>query len=368
MLKLINNPQAETIIFAAILAVALLFSIRRRETKEIFPASLTAELKGLAILMIVISHIGYFLFADHRFLWPLSIAAGVGVNLFLFLSGFGLTASSIQKDLTIRQFYGRRLSKLFLPFWLSLAAFLLLDTLVLKINYTWSFIGQAVVGVFTHADLYSDLNSPLWYFSFILGYYLIFPLLFSKKYPWLSAAALYAVGYLVVYLQPVQLDYVMHLYKVHIIAFPLGVLAAWLITKVKPGTLGRLSQGWRAVGYYAVLVILLAIFVYANIDSGIGQSASQEQWMSIIAVLAVAGVFMLKKAEFRLLYWFGLYSYEIYLWHWPIMYRYDFLYPWLPAWLATSVYLVFFLGLGWAAAQVTNKLLGRVSLKPSSGA
>lgn len=358
MVNSISNPQFETVVFAAILLIALLFFARRRSMKDWFPASLTAELKGLAILMIVLSHIGYFLSADHRFLWPLSIAAGVGVNLFLFLSGFGLTASSLRNDLTVWEFYRRRLSKLFLPFWLPLVVFLLLDALFLKINYSWDFIWHAAIGIFTHADLYSDLNSPLWYFTFILGYYLLFPLLFSKKFPWLSAISLYFAGYFLVYFQPTELANVMHLYKVHIIAFPLGVLFAWLIAKIKPGSLEKPSRGWRAVGYYVILVALLALFVYANINSGIGQSASQEQWMSVVAVLAITGVFMLKKVESRLLSWFGLYSYEIYLWHWPIMYRYDFLYSWLPAWLATLAYLALFLGLGWTASKLVG-LIGQ---------
>ena len=352
----------ETWIFSAILLIALLIFIKPRKITAWFPASLTTELKGAAILMIVLSHIGYFLVSDTRFLWPLSIMAGVGVNLFLFLSGFGLTASQLQKDLSIGQFYKRRLLKLFTPFWLSLLVFLLLDVLVLKINYSWAYLGKAFVGIFTHANLYEDINSPLWYFTFILGYYLLFPLVFSKKYPWLSALVLYLAGYLLIYFKPVQLDYVLHLYKVHIVAFPLGVLAARAIAKLKkPEILEKLSRGWRAIGYYLVLAGLLALFIYANYNSGIGVSPNYEQLMSTVAVLAIAGVFILKKVEFKLLSWFGLYSYEIYLWHWPLMYRYDIFYSWLPAWLATSLYLALFIGVGWAAAKVSEFITsGRV--------
>ena len=73
----------------------------------------------------------------------------------------------------------------------------------------------------------------------------------------------------------------------------------------------------------------------------------------------------LKKIEFRLFYWFGLYSYEIYLWHWPIMYHYDFLYRFMPVWLATILYLVFFIGLGWAVSKLVG-LIGskKVSIAP----
>lgn len=374
MLISITNPILQTWIFSSLLLVGLLIFIKPRKITEWFPASVTTELKGAAILMIVLSHIGYFLATDHRFLYPLSVMAGVGVNLFLFLSGFGLTASQLQKNLSIWQFYKRRLLKLFTPFWLSLLVFLILDFLILKIYYSWAFISEAVIGFFKHADLYQDFNSPLWYFTFILGYYLLFPLVFSKKFPWLSAIILYLVGYLVIYFEPTKLDYVLHLYKVHIFAFPLGVLAAWVVTKLKkPESLEKFSRAVKVLVYYLTPLIFLGIFIYANINSGISEPVSQEfwksmlvnkeQWMSIIAALAISIVFMFKKVEFKLLSWFGLYSYEIYLFHWPIMYRYDIFYSWLPAWLATSLYLVLFIGVGWLIKRLTELITSLKVLK-----
>jgi peptidoglycan/LPS O-acetylase OafA/YrhL len=360
MLISINNPVQATWVFSFIFFAVLVISVRPRKITAWFPTSLTTELKGAAILMIVLSHIGYFLVNDHRFLWPLSIMAGVGVNLFLFLSGFGLAASGLQKDLTPGQFYKRRLLKLFTPFWLALGVFLAADFFILGKSYSFAFIGKAILGVFTQADLYNDLNSPLWYFTFILLYYLLFPWVFSKKRPWIAALALLIFGEALVRLEPAFFDNVLHLYKVHTLAFPLGVLVAWAVTKLPSvDVLGKLSKGWRVVGYYAVLFGLLAAFIYANINSGIGQSASKEQWMSLAAVAALVLVFIMKKTEFKLFSLFGLYSYEIYLWHWPLLYRYNIFYGYLPDWLATVLYLVLFLGVGWVAPKVVEILSKR---------
>ena len=115
MLISINNPVLSTTIFEVILAVALLFFTRRKKDPQFFPVYQSQELKGLAILLIVFSHIGYFLVTNHKFLFPLSIAAGVGVDLFLFLSGLGLTASAFKKNLTTFNFYKKNLLKLFIP-------------------------------------------------------------------------------------------------------------------------------------------------------------------------------------------------------------------------------------------------------------
>src|SRR3989339_2054802 len=111
----INNPVLSTDIFIAIFVIALLLTVRPKAKQEFFSATVSQELKGLAILMILFGHIGYFLAEDHRFLFPLSVSAGVGVNLFLFLSGYGLTSSALSKSLSIFQFYKKRLAKLFIP-------------------------------------------------------------------------------------------------------------------------------------------------------------------------------------------------------------------------------------------------------------
>lgn len=351
----INNPIQSTYIFTAIFVLACLISCRRKKD-EYLSQTLTLELKGFAILAIIFAHIGYYLSSDHNFLFPISVMAGVGVNLFLFLSGFGLTTSKLKKDESLGQFYKRKLSRLYIPFWITLVSFLALDALVLNIFYPVGFITQSFFGIFTDASMFTGLNSPLWYFTLILAYYILFPLVFLKRWPWISAILLYVVSYIFVKLDPASFSGVVGLHEVHLIAFPFGILTAWFFSLPKNILVFRnVFMKMRGVLIHPLLISLITILIgYLAIHSGVGERAQIEQSISILATALVALLFILKKTEFRLLSLFGLYSFEIYLLHWPLMYRYDMLYTHMPGFVATILYLAVFIVLGSALQKLSR--------------
>ena len=356
MIISVNNPVQATYIFSALFFVALFICIRKKQNSDFFSPLVSQELKGLAMLAIIFSHIGYFLVNDNRFLFPLSIMAGVGVNLFLFLSGYGLTISSLHKKYSVWQFYQRRLLKLFTPFWLTIIVFLLLDLFILKISYNWEYIIRSILGFFPSADLSRDLNSPFWYFTLILFYYVIFPLVFSKKYPWLSALGIYIFSAYIIHTEPSFLTEVLSLYKVHLMAFPLGMIMASVMQYKDKITFPTVYPWLRKIGYYVCLILLIGIVGYTAYHSGVGKSPLTEELISLVTMSSILGIFILKKIEFRLLYLYGIFSYEIYLLHWPILSRHDFLFSWLPAWLAVLLYLLIFLGLGWLLQYISVKI------------
>lgn len=365
MIISINNAVLATQIFSAIFVVLLLFSIRRRKSFAGLSVALTQELKGFAILAIMLSHIGYFLVSDHRFLFPLTIAAGLGVNLFLFLSGYGIATSAISKPLSVWQFYRHRLLKIYTPFWLVVIVLFALDFLIGHKTYGFGYMFQSIIGFFPHADLWIDLNSPLWYFTLIIFFYLLFPLVFFKKYPCFSAALLYLGAYLIVRAEPTILDNVLHLYRIHLFAFPLGVMAAGLVSKYSGSrvqlAVQKLNERFKGhklmsqIIYWLLMIVLSWLFVYALRHSSIGGVRWLEEAVSLLTGALLIVIFLLKKFEIKLLYWFGFFSYEIYLFHWPIMARFDIFYRFTPAWLATLLYLGLFLALGWGMRKLLNK-------------
>lgn len=357
---LIADAQFNTLVFAVIFWGLVLISIRKQPTEKFFALFQTQEMKGFAILAIVFSHIGYFLSSDTRFLYPMSVLAGVGVNLFLFLSGLGLTLSSLKSSLSVYKFYYRRLKKLFVPLWIIVSIYLITDYFILKRSYPAQEIMYTFAGYFPVADLFKNLNSPLWYFSLIFFYYLIFPLTFFKKIPYLSPMLVLVFSYLLLRI-PLPIDInkdVLNLYKTHFAAFPLGILTAVLISDEK---LSHIKLKFKEIFLksnlkYLLVVTFIIMFGYFSINSGVGASKNIEQTISLITMFSIVFLFIVKNFEIKLFTVFGIYSYEIYLIHWPILSRYDFLYKFLPAWMATLIYLGLFLGGGYILQKFTKKL------------
>lgn len=353
----INDPLQQTILFAVVLGIIFVLTFSRK--KDYTPLSLTGELKGFAILAIIFAHIGYSLSTNAQFLFPLSILGGVAVNMFLFLSGYGLTFSQMYKGRTIIQFYAKRLLKLFVPFWIVLTLLFLLSFFLLGETYSIAYMAKASLGVFTQADMYTDINSPLWYFSLVLFYYLLFPLVFIKHHTWITAAILYGAVWCVVAIDPPSFSGVIGLYQVHMWAFPLGVLTARYLQLSKAPLLAvkKIYVRYEYYLYWVALLILAALIGYLAINANVGAVAYIEEATSLCILFLIILLFILKKRESKLLSIFGLFSYEIYLFHWPLLYHYNFLFVHLPAWLATLLYLGIFVALAVVLKKLSHFIL-----------
>jgi peptidoglycan/LPS O-acetylase OafA/YrhL len=347
------KPLQETVIFGVIFFAILLFSLRRKQGTDLFPIETTNEIKGFAMIAIVLSHIGYFLSRQTDFLFPFSIYAGVSVDLFLFLSGYGLAVSALKNQLSIKEFYKKRVAKLFIPLWTVLILFFLADYFFLHKIYPLQDMVLSFLGIFRHADLFQDVNSPLWYITWTLFYYILFPFFFSQKRPLLSAIGFYLAGWLVLQTAVPVSAGVFGLYQVHAVAFPLGIAMAVLFQKYAT-KLQRLSD--YSILRRLLVLVLCGAFVYFGLHSEIGKGYIREQAGSIFLLMICLAIFLFKKVQFRALSLFGIYSYEVYLLHWPLLYRYDFLYKYLPSGIATVIFLVFVLLLAFVLSGSLKKL------------
>ena len=360
------NPVSQTYWLIALLAIVLCYRLRHKQEPLKLSTHVTSELKGFAILAVIFAHICFYLSQDSRFLNPVALSAGVGVDLFLFLSGYGLTHSMIHKDLGVLAFYKRRLIRIFVPLWTVLIMLFGLDFLILDRTYSPLTILESFLGFFPRADLYESLNAPFWYLTLILFYYLIYPILFSKKAPFITSLLIGATGLIVSRLTlPVNM-YTLVSYKVHVLAFPLGVTIASLvysqtprIKKIVHAISAAVNRPGMATFSVRLIIIsvLIALFAYTTIHARIGEGVWLQQLTGLFTMLTVVAIFVLKPIEIPFLSLIGMYSYEIYLIHWPLLYRYDVLYRFLPASLATFLYLFVFLAIGYALQKLSNKIL-----------
>jgi peptidoglycan/LPS O-acetylase OafA/YrhL len=370
-----HNVLLQTALVFVIIAGGLLVSSRRRGAGEsLFPISVTQELKGLAILLVYFSHIGNFLVSDHRFLAPLSGISQVGVDLFLVLSGYGLSVSMLKRPQSKRAFY-YRLVKLFIPFWLILTVLLVADALILDRDYGGGTIILGYLGVFLTSVLSQDINAPFWFITWITGCYLLFPLIFSKARLWLSALIMLVIGSLLVAIKPAFLSQIMFLYQLHYAAFPAGMLLAWLGYGQNPARLtphwhrlmrqlSNLGVGQALLLRWSVMGLLLIGLAILNPHAHNHDNAWLRQLINLSAALLIVSLFVLKRLRLSLLGLLGIYSFELYLIHWPLLSRYDLLFANLPDWLATLLYLPILIGLGSLLqkfASKTDKLLRRTA-------
>ena len=365
-----NVPEANMIVIIALIAI-LLITLRKSQHTDVFPVSVTQELKGLGILTVVFAHFAYMLVTNADFLFPLSIIAGVGVDLFLFMSGYGLSVGMLKKPMPVMEFYKRRLIKIFIPFWVALIIIFAADAIFLNINYTPSYITQSLLGWFPTAVGFGDVNSPFWYITWMIMFYALYPIVFSVKRPWLTALILAVVATLLGVYNPFDMgDNWLH--RLHTLAFPLGIVAAWLLmkTKEKENKLVKYLEDFRnkSSGVLRLLIIaaMFALVVYMSLHttanhwpiltSILGKGYFVEQLTSLVIMFAFIVIFSLKKLDNKFLAIYGLYSFEVYLIHWPLIGRYDIFFDIFPAGVAVIAWIITFILISWVLQKIVTPI------------
>jgi peptidoglycan/LPS O-acetylase OafA/YrhL len=390
-MAILNNYwAAQTAIFLIVFIVAVFISARRKTDPGVMPKETSNELRGLAILGVLFAHLTYGKFFGTEFLFPLGIWGGIAVNLFLFLSGYGLAASVISHPKTPWQFYRKRLTKIIVPLWLSLMLWLILDAVILQRFYPLAEVIQSFLGFFPVAEMWQSINSPLWFLTPLLVFYLVWPILFRPKHPIFSSLAVLGLSFAVLWSDWPVSEQVLSFYQTHFLVLPLGAifavamvspqavckncvrqqkcLAFWLVGRFKSVAskigqekfLVRILAGlksWPTLLRLLFIILLAGAAGYTAYYSGVGKGIWPEQLIALLTMACLVLLFIIKKSKFALLEVFGVYSFEIYLLHWPLISRYDVVYRYLPPYLATIIYLPILLAAAWLLNQLIKKIV-----------
>ena len=128
--------------------------------------SLTRQIKGLAIILVVFGHLGI-----------IDFGAAWGVSLFLFLSGFGIYQSFRQKGLD--NYLLNRGVTIMVPFGLVMLFEIIADHLFFEKNYDV----QVMVLTFLGMDYHATVDPTMWYISFLLIWYIACYVIFQMQIP-----------------------------------------------------------------------------------------------------------------------------------------------------------------------------------------
>ena len=188
----------------------------------------------------------------------LSLLGHYGVQVFLFLSAYGLTKKYINSKIFYIDFLKKRIKKIYPAFLLSIAMWAIYTGIrnggplqVILDNWESLLVKLIFIANFIPGQLYA-LNGPWWFVSLIVQFYLIFPfmLYIYKKYNNIGLIGLSLSGLLLTaYLQP----------KVNI------YIPGTILTHIPELSIGIFLAGKRnlSLNYLTILVITL-VFILSN--------------------------------------------------------------------------------------------------------
>jgi peptidoglycan/LPS O-acetylase OafA/YrhL len=343
-------------------------------------------LRGLALLWIIFYHfthdsgtsiVNIFNTAHLSFLGLVKIIGLTGewgVNIFIVLSGAGLTFAAINRPLSIRTFFARHLKRLVIPYYLSLAVIVLALLIMALVRaghfgtaFTTEFFQGARLGnmpfAITAAQIAGGLLilprlfvvplSSAWFVALIVQLYFVFPLLLrlmnklGRRLFFLSCL-LVSIGIqmlLIIYsnrwtwLPVPQANVFLRLAE-----FSLGMILGAGLAQLK------INRRWLIVPT-AIFLWLLGVAFFPVLREIPVIAAT----VLVFAAIPVAKVF----AKFPGLTWIGRRSLEIFLIHDAVRFVYNS-WPvansWLTAWPAG---FIIYLGLIIAVAYGFTKLVDR---------
>lgn len=269
------------------------------------------ELKGIAILLVVLYHAGGVL------VWRNFLHGDLGVDIFVILSGAGLVLGS-HGDESAGKFLIRRLRRIAPAYWLTLSAYVLANSIVLERPTSTLDLGLHVLGIhgwFGDA-LGLSVNESFWFITLIVSLYLLyvwFRRLRSSESLLLTGGAV-AVAVSFAFFFTGQSAMFAHL-GLRLPGFVFGILLGRLLRD------GQLTIGANttlgAAGFVLVYVPYTQGIVFHTAVAGLALVATYTLWLRPVLLANAAAPTQ------RTLAFLGAHSLEIFLIHQPLLRDYN---------------------------------------------
>jgi peptidoglycan/LPS O-acetylase OafA/YrhL len=302
--------------------------------------------KGLAILFVVYFHF-FRTYFQHGVLGPAdwsNLAAsaltilrlvwfkvsGLGfhaVGVFIILSGWTLMQSTMRRAesgaLKWGGWYGARFLRLYPMYWVAHLVYLI-SPFVARLEPVNDRIVLSLLGLrFINIQMnFMYLNAAWWYFSMLIQFYLIFPLLFltaRRLGPWWFLLMACAAGFFARYMLLVVWQenglWVLGGFAIcRLPEFALGMsLAMWHTRSTAHAEWFLLRGAGLVVGlilYPAALQLYDGLYEYIFVDFATGTCC-------LLEIVGIAGIISVSKRSAKVFALVGLYSYGLYLIHQP---------------------------------------------------
>ncbi|MEG4229738.1 acyltransferase [Microcoleus sp. N9_B2] len=171
----VNNAVDNRSILATftILSILILISCRKSVREQPLSILQTNQMKGIAILIIIVHHVGLVL-GSPGYLSPLVYLGFPSVAIFLVLSGYGIFLSIEKKGLN--NFFSKRVMRVYIPFILAMTGkILIFDYFILNKR---SNVGDSLLKIFFAP---STLDRYMWFIVYIIFWYCITYVVFSMN-------------------------------------------------------------------------------------------------------------------------------------------------------------------------------------------
>jgi peptidoglycan/LPS O-acetylase OafA/YrhL len=322
-------------------------------------------LRAIAVLSVVLFHF-----------FPSVVQGGfIGVDIFFVISGF-LISKHIWEELTggkfsIKTFYARRVRRIFPALSVVLLACLLMGWIILTPS-EYEQLGKHVTGgvlfvsnivLWKEAGYFDNASDTkpllhLWSLGIEEQFYIVWPLLLALFWRYtrhIGSAVLCVMGVSLLYsVVVIQQDAVKDFYSpfTRFWELALGAGLAYVIAHKTPPLLVVRSM----VSWIALFLILISVVTFQKDSAFPG-------YLALLPTLGAAGLIYAGQSAVmnrRLLshpvmVWFGLISYPLYLWHWPLLSFARIMESGMPTVEIRGVLVVVSIVLGWLTYQFLER-------------
>jgi len=314
-----QNPNlTNTIIIFVLLCIILIF-ISRDKKIFILDRSQTQQLKGLAILFIILGHLWVHVTQSKVSF----VFSGDGVTLFFLLSGFGLTVSYKSKIPNFKKYVTKRITRVMIPYWIATIIIFILDYAFLKRIYSPNNIALTFLGVNIN-ETTQYIDYVRWFISILLLWYALFFFIFLINVRKIIIIVLFTIAALLYIFD----YYITKFGWYQIYAFPVGCLLGLYYDFIYK-TYNRHIRLFTALSLFTIVLMLIfkaylkqeIVGLIPSISFRfVNEIASILLCFSVIFIGAYLGV---KRFASRFLYHTGNISYELFLLHGAFLVKYN---------------------------------------------